>query len=447
MDEKQRTMLALGLTAVILIAWFALFDKVKIGKETPGPAQQKTEVATKSEEVQTAKPMDVSPTAGISPANAEDRTIVVDTPLYTAAFSTRGARITSFKLKKYLTTMGKDAQPVEVLKTPLPTLILKGGSSDADLTYVSDRKGSISVGNTLEVVEFRTEASPGITLRKVFTIDPGTYELGYQTVIENHTSAPMSASGEILFDNVYPLDEKTKGYAFQGPVLLNGKHLEEFKVDKVKKVGSYREFTGEVQWFGFEDKYFLQTIISKTPSNTTLTIKRVDDKVVELHYALTPVTIKAGASFTRDSLIFIGPKELKTLKAAGYNLSKALDFGFFDIIAKPLLLSMNWIYRYAGSYGWTIIILTVIIKILLYPLTLKSFTSMKELQKIQPLMKEIQQQYKDDKQKMNQELMRLYQEHKINPMGGCLPMVLQIPILFALYKVFYQAIELRHTPF
>ena len=91
--------------------------------------------------------------------------------------------------------------------------------------------------------------------------------------------------------------------------------------------------------------------------------------------------------------------------------------------------------------------LTIIIKLLLYPLTLKSFTSMKELQKIQPLMKEIQQQYKDDKQKMNQELMRLYQEHKINPMGGCLPMLLQIPILFALYKVFYQAIELRHTPF
>jgi YidC/Oxa1 family membrane protein insertase len=148
-----------------------------------------------------------------------------------------------------------------------------------------------------------------------------------------------------------------------------------------------------------------------------------------------------------DHLIFMGPKELKILKAAGYNLNKALDFGFFDIIAKPLLISMNWIFRYTMSYGWTIIILTVIIKILLYPLTLKSFTSMKELQKIQPLMKEIQQQYKDDKQKMNQELMRLYQEHKINPMGGCLPMLLQIPILFALYKVFYQAIELRHTPF
>jgi YidC/Oxa1 family membrane protein insertase len=110
-------------------------------------------------------------------------------------------------------------------------------------------------------------------------------------------------------------------------------------------------------------------------------------------------------------------------------------------------MGMNWIYSFTMSYGWSIVILTIIIKIFLYPLTLKSFTSMKELQKVQPLMKELQAKYKEDKQKLNQEMMKLYKEHKINPMGGCLPMLLQIPILFALYKVFYQAIELRHTSF
>ncbi|HWR69422.1 MAG TPA: membrane protein insertase YidC, partial [Desulfomonilia bacterium] len=369
------------------------------------------------------------------------------TPLYTATFSTRGARLTSFKLKKYLTTMGSDAQGVEILRTPMPTLLLNRGSSDEGFMYESSTQGTMVIGNTPGAIEFRTTPSTGITLKKIYTIDPQTYLLGYRTVIENHTTAPMAVSGEIIFNNSYPLDKKMEGYAFQGPVLVNGKHLEEFKIDKVKKIGTYREFTGDVQWFGFEDKYFLQAIISKAASSTTLTIKRIDEKLVELHYALTPATVQAGSSLSRDNLIFMGPKELKILKAAGYNLNKALDFGFFDIIAKPLLISMNWIFRYTMSYGWTIIILTVIIKILLYPLTLKSFTSMKELQKIQPLMKEIQQQYKDDKQKMNQELMRLYQEHKINPMGGCLPMLLQIPILFALYKVFYQAIELRHTPF
>ena len=447
MDEKQRTLLALGLTAVILIVWFTLFDKMKIDKEAPEAVPQKKEIVQKPEPTPAVQPVDMPPAVDARTSTGEARDIVVETQLYTATFTTRGARLTSFKLKNYMTTMGKDAQPEEILKTPMPTLKLNGGSNDAALIYETSREGSVTIEKTGEVIEFHAEASPGVILKKIFTLDPRTYLLGYQTVIENRTSEPMAVSGEILYNNLYPLDEKLKGYAFQGPVLLNGKHLEEFKVDKVKKVDSYRDFTGEIQWFGYEDKYFLHAIINKSSPETTLTIKRTSDKIIELHYSLSSTTIQPGSSLTRENLIFIGPKEIKTLKAAGHDLIKALDFGFFDIIAKPLLVSMNWIYRYTMSYGWAIIVLTIIIKILLYPLTLKSFTSMKELQKIQPLMKEIQQQYKDDKQKMNQELMRLYQEHKINPMGGCLPMLLQIPILFALYKVFYQAIELRHTPF
>lgn len=447
MDEKQRTMLALGLTAVILIAWFALFDRMKVEDETPGPAPQKTQSAQKPAPAPAAPPLDAPSTVAPHAPAGESRDIVVETPLYTATFSTRGGRLTSFKLRNYMTTMGRDAKPVEILKTPMPTLVLSGGSDDADLTYESTRQGTVTIDKTGEVIAFSATASPGVVLKKLYTIDPRSYVLGYQTVIENRTTEPLPASGEILFNNLYPLDEKLKGYAFQGPVLLNGKHLEEFKIDKVKKVDSYRDFTGEIKWFGYEDKYFLHAVINTSAPESTLTIKRVDDRTVELHYGLPPATIQPGSSLTRENLIFIGPKEIKTLKSVGHNLIKALDFGFFDIIAKPLLTSMNWIYRYTMSYGWAIIVLTIIIKLLLYPLTLKSFTSMKELQKIQPLMKEIQQQYKDDKQKMNQELMRLYQEHKINPMGGCLPMLLQIPILFALYKVFYQAIELRHTPF
>jgi YidC/Oxa1 family membrane protein insertase len=257
----------------------------------------------------------------------------------------------------------------------------------------------------------------------------------------------MAVSGGFIYNNIYPLNEKGSRYTFEGPVLLNGNHLEEFKIDKVKDIGGYRDFSGDIRWFGFEDKYFLQALIQKNISNATVSIRRTDAKNVAVIYTTSPTTIQPGTSLNKDNIIFIGPKEIKTLKAVGYDLNKALDFGFFDIIAKPLLISMNWIDTYTNSYGLTIVILTIFIKILLYPLTLKSFTSMKELQKVQPLMKEIQQKYKDDKQKLNQELMKLYQEHKINPMGGCLPMLLQIPILFALYRVFFSAIELRHTPF
>ncbi|HQI81349.1 MAG TPA: membrane protein insertase YidC [Deltaproteobacteria bacterium] len=445
MDEKQRTTLALALTAIILIVWFVVFDQTRQPKE-PAATEQKTAQAQHSLPAREAKPISVAPVQATPAVQAPGSSIVVDTPLYRATFTTTGGCLTSFRLKKYLTTMKADAQAEELLTAPMPTLMLGAGATDAGLAYEASRQGRFSLDRS-EAIEFRAEAAPGVTVRKIYSLDPNTYLLGYRTVVENHTASPMAAPTAVVFGSTYPLGKKLEGYAFQGPVLLNGKHLEEFKLDKVKKPDSFREFTGAVQWFGYEDKYFLQAIINMDAPETTLMVKRASERTVELHYKTAPASIQPGAALSRDSLIFLGPKEIKTLKSAGHNLFKALDFGFFDIIAKPLLISMNWIYRYAGSYGWTIIILTVIIKILLYPLTLKSFTSMKELQKIQPLMKEIQQQYKDDKQKMNQELMRLYQEHKINPMGGCLPMLLQIPILFALYKVFYQAIELRHTPF
>ena len=442
---EKRTLLAIILSMAILFGWGLLFDQTKI-KTAPEPKPEPI-VAAPSQPTQEVQPIDVAPTTAPQTLSIAGNDVIIDTPLYTATFSTKGAQITSLKLKKYLTSMDKDAKPVEIIKAPMPNLVLSGGFTDVGLVYESSQQGPVTLADIPQVIEFRSQASPAITLKKVFTIDPKTYQIGYQAIIENHTASPMSVSGGIVFNHTYKIDEKSSGYAFEGPVLLNGKHLEEFKIDKVENIGSYRDFTGEIQWFGFEDKYFLQTIIPKTPSSTTLIIKRTSDKTVELNYTFAPATIAAGSSLIKDNIIFLGPKELKPLEAVGYKLNKALDFGFFDIIAKPLLMSMNWIYKYVGSYGWTIIILTIIIKFLLYPLTLKSFTSMKELQKIQPLMKEVQQQYKDDKQKMNQELMRLYKEHKINPMGGCLPMLLQIPILFALYKVFYQAIELRHTPF
>jgi len=287
----------------------------------------------------------------------------------------------------------------------------------------------------------------GIIVRKVFTIDPGGYLIGYRNTVENRSSTPLALGTNLTLADSFPVDGEGSQYTFEGPALLNGKHLEEFKLSKIKKPGAYREFSGDIKWFGFEDKYFLKAVIIKDVPQTTVTIRRTDEKSVSQTCTLPGVNIMPGYSQTQELALFVGPKVLGVLKASGNELNKALDFGFFDIIAKPLLISLNWIEKYVGSYGWAIIILTFIIKILLYPLTLKSFKSMKELQKVQPLMKEIQQKYKDDKQKLNQALMKLYQEHKINPMGGCLPMLLQIPILFALYKVFLASIELRHTPF
>ena len=343
--------------------------------------------------------------------------------------------------------MDKDAALVEIIQTPMPTVKINDQLSDEDLVFQSSQKGTLSTQDQALTLTLSAQVAKGMVLHKVYSVDPMTYTLGYECVIENNTTERIALDVSMGLNNTYPLDDKGSRYTFEGPVLLNGKRLEEFKISKVKKIGGYRDFSGEIKWFGFENKYFLTAVIPKDPQETTLNIKRIDDTIISLNYGSIPASIEPGSQSITDYLIFIGPKELKTLKTSGYGLKKALDFGFFDLIAKPMLVGMNWIYSFAHSFGWSIIILTILIKIVLYPLTLKSFTSMKGMQKIQPLMKEIQAQYKDDKQKLNQEMMKLYSEHKINPMGGCLPMILQIPILFALYRVFFSAIELRHTPF
>ncbi|HNY64375.1 MAG TPA: membrane protein insertase YidC [Deltaproteobacteria bacterium] len=441
---EKRTLLAVIISLVILVGWDLFIMKPNAPKQPPKQAaRQEAPVPQKVQAPAVTAPSQAQP---LPVPAAQAQTVVVDTPLYQARFSSAGGALTSFHLKKYREGLDPKSKTVNVINTPTPVFGYGENFTDASVVYSVTKSQPDSSGITREIA-FTAQIGQGIVLRKTFTVDPKTYTLNYRMAVENHTAAPFSMDMRQYMDGIYRSDFEASGYSFEGPVLLNDKHLEEFKLKKVENVGIFRDFTGSVQWFGFEDKYFLRTLIPTTPAGTTLTIKRTSDTLVRMMYRSGTTTIQPGVSVQKDYLLFVGPKELGTLKAADYNLNKALDFGFFDIIAKPLLVAMNWIYGFTKSYGLTIIILTVFIKIILYPLTLKSFKSMKELQKIQPLMKELQAKYKEDKQRLNQEMMKLYSEHKINPMGGCLPMLLQIPILFALYKVFYQAIELRHTPF
>jgi YidC/Oxa1 family membrane protein insertase len=145
--------------------------------------------------------------------------------------------------------------------------------------------------------------------------------------------------------------------------------------------------------------------------------------------------------------LFFGPKQTEVLKSLDINAQKIIDFGWFDIIAKPLIWALNMMNKVTHNYGIDIIILTILIKIIFYPLTVKSSTSMKKMQKLQPIIVKLKEKYKDDKAKLNQEMMGIYKREGVNPMGGCLPMVIQIPVFFALYKALSGAIELRHAHF
>jgi YidC/Oxa1 family membrane protein insertase len=169
--------------------------------------------------------------------------------------------------------------------------------------------------------------------------------------------------------------------------------------------------------------------------------------IVEARYEEPEVLLSPGSRQSFEHLLFFGPKSTEALSQAGHELIRVIDFGTFHFLAKPLLWLMNWIYGVLPNYGVAIIVLTILTKVLLWPLGNKSYKSMSQMKKLQPLIQEIRQKYKNDRKRMNEEVMRLHRTYNINPLGGCLPMVLQIPVFFALYRMLDSAIELRHAHF
>jgi YidC/Oxa1 family membrane protein insertase len=171
------------------------------------------------------------------------------------------------------------------------------------------------------------------------------------------------------------------------------------------------------------------------------------ERLVRMRMFYEAADLAPGATESRGFVFYLGPKSKAVLQTAGYDLDRSLDWGWFGAIAEVFVRVLQFFHRYVHNWGAAIILLTVAVKILLYPLTLKSFKSMAEMQRVQPLMQRLREQYKEDKTKLNEATMKLYKEHGINPAGGCLPMILQLPVFVALYRAIYQSIELRHAGF
>ena len=198
---------------------------------------------------------------------------------------------------------------------------------------------------------------------------------------------------------------------------------------------------GPVRWAGYADIYFLSAILP-SDDNARLWVKRQPSGVVATE-VLVPMTGAGGGSY--PFRVFTGPKDLEVLDSVGNGLARTVDLGWFSFIAEPMLRGLKLFHSATGNYGIDIILLTILVKVLFYPLTKKSMESMQVMQKVQPEMKRIQEKFKDDREQLNKEVMELYRRHKVNPLGGCLPMLLQLPVFIGLYNALLSAVELRHA--
>jgi YidC/Oxa1 family membrane protein insertase len=240
--------------------------------------------------------------------------------------------------------------------------------------------------------------------------------------------------------------EDTRQFSFEGPFALVDNKLDEVSV---KDLDEKDMLTGDIEWAGLTDQYFMCVIIpEKTSASTVRLNNNTEENLLEVKYIQPGKLLQPGEKHQYDFALFMGPKRMSVLKSIGSNLDKAINFGFFDIIGKPCLWLMDAIYDHLiPNYGVAIILLTILFKLIFWPLGTKSYKSMAEMKRLQPLMADIRMKYKDDKKKMNEEIMGLYKTYKVNPMSGCLPMLVQIPVFFAFYRMLYGAIELRHAPF
>jgi len=452
--EQFRLLLAIGLSFLVLFVWSMFFvdrqpvtdnQETMTTKTRPDDEQDppKTAVATSA----TISKEEVDAIKADQLVDNQGREITVETPFYTVRLSARGASFGSYILKKYRETVDKNSPNKQLIPPSFKGGVIRATLLGNALTGLNDAIFSIAqegdrlvVDNDKKDLSFNWVADDGTILTKTYTFDPDSYLIGLKVVLNN--ASERALKDQLVLSVRKPLEEN-QGYGFVGPSALINDKLEQVKT---KKIADQDEYKGKIKWVSVEDRYFLSSIIPDAEINGSMKLSATDNIIVNQLVSST-FELSPGEKQTFNFYVFMGPKSMELLDGLGHDLGKALNFGFFNVIAKPCLWFMNQIYSVLPNYGIAIILLTLCTKILLWPLGNKSYKSMSEMKKLQPLITEIREKHKGDKQKMNQELMALYKTYKVNPMGGCLPMVLQIPVFFALYRMLYQAIELRHAPF
>jgi YidC/Oxa1 family membrane protein insertase len=459
---EKRIFIAVVISIALLWTWAAVAPKL-FPDLVKKPAPQQTARTSPSAVTKAAATTSVNARGAIAAAparaitmapvsaNAEEQ-VRIETPDFTAVFSNRGAELVSFQLEHYSITgqTPKQKLPVELVKARDPRRSDFPFAIEAKDARVSEQLNTAlysfaqKVENGVHVLEYRYSAD-GVSATKTFRIG-NDYLFDFAVTV-----APAFPYRVMVGPGIRTLapDERDSQFIITGNGIVetNGK-LKIVSRDKTDRIS----VIDDVQFIGIEDNYFM-SVLKPVKAGGGI-IRRIEIKS-EDPKSPARKELYAGLNAASDGATvgqaFFGPKQTTVLEK--YGLDAALQFGFFGFIARFLLEVLIWINKFTKNYGFAIIVLTILIKVVLYPLQHKSIVSMKKMQKAQPKVESIKNKYKksrtdpEQRQKMNVEMMNLYKQEGINPMGGCLPIVLQLPILWGFYGLLGRAIELRGAPF
>ncbi|MBR0695754.1 membrane protein insertase YidC [Bradyrhizobium lablabi] len=488
MSDNRNTILAVILSGLVLIAWQYFYNVPQMEKQRAevqrqAELQKPTPQATPGQSSTTPSPSAggtpaTTPPGAVGPVISREAAILatprvkIDTPRLAGSISLKGARIDDLALVQFRETVDPASPPI-VLFSPSQTSapyyaefgwVPTAGSTvhipDQSTVWQQEGSGNLTPSSP---VTLKYDNGEGLTFRRTISIDD-RYLFTIKDEVSNAGTSPVSLypfalisrHGTPQVSGYYILHEGLIGY-------LGDQGLQEYaykKIDEAKSV-SFNVTNG---WLGITDKYWASALL---PDTTAKLAARFSSSAVgasrnyQTDYLLEPQTLPVGGTISANARLFAGAKEASVVGInfplvgfGGYNKQLGLnhfdlliDWGWFYFITKPMFLALDWFYRLFGNFGVSILLVTVIVKLLFFPLANKSYASMAKMKSVQPQLQALKERYPDDRVKQQQEMMEIYKKEKINPIAGCLPVALQIPVFFSLYKVLFVTIEMRHAPF
>lgn len=450
---------AIILSVAIIFGWQHFYEKPKLERlaEDQKQYQQQIETVKKESQSITAETVVDRPTA----LNTSKR-VAIKSDVLSGSISLEGLRFDDLTLSNYHETLDENSPPV-VLFSPSSTK----GAYFAEIGWWGTNKNVTLPDATTIWQADSSDIKPGKPVKFYWT---SPEKVKFEVVVEldenymftikqktfNNSGQTMQAQHYALINRTYAHEsDRMVSILHQGMIGAVNGELKEMNYDDIKDKKKESFAKTKVNWLGITDKYWLAAFVPDRTqdysSNFVYGIKGGFDKY-QADCLSSPQIIEAGGSFELTHKLFAGAKKVDLLDKyeKQYDIKlfdRAIDFGWFYILTKPIFNAMNFFYYYVGNFGISIMIVTVIIKLLMFTLANKSYRSMKKMKKLQPQMERLKELYADDKARLNQEVMTLYKKEKVNPVSGCLPLLVQIPVFFSIYKVLYVTIEMRHAPF
>ncbi|ALE15537.1 Inner membrane protein translocase component YidC, long form [Altererythrobacter epoxidivorans] len=466
MDNQRNLLLAVALSFLLILGWDAAMRYVYPEASLMGGPDTEEQAAadgtaTVAAPAASGAAIEGDTTAAAGPVDldkalASEQRVRIDAPRVEGSINLVGARIDDIELKDHRQTVDKDSRPVQLLSPQ--------GTENQQFAQFGWLGQGVSIpgaktvwqadGDTLTAgkpVTLSWDNGAGQTFRIRFEIDENYMVTATQTVA-NTGEGPIVVQPYGLITRTSANASPSTWNVHSGPIGGFGDTVEyDPEYDDLAESGTYNPQGGATDWIGFSDIYWLSALVPDNGKDATPGFRSLGNNLFRADLIYAPQTVPAGKQISRTTRLFAGAKEsvvLDQYEDAGIqNFGKAVDWGWFEWFVKPMVWLLRQLYDFAGNFGVAIILLTILIRGVMFPIAQKQFASMAAMKAVQPKMKAIQERYKDDKQRQQQEVMKLYKDEGVNPLAGCLPLLIQIPIFFALYKSLILAIEMRHKPF